>query len=87
MSQSENINNSTSTLHEVRAARDHAEFLRDQLLAQWQRLQEDERQMTPAEKQAPRREKGKQAMQKAIAAATHAIASINQALSDLERVQ
>ena len=87
MPQPENINNATSTLNEIRAARDHAEFLRDQLLAQWQRLQEDERLMPPAEKQAPRREQGKQAMRKALAAANHAIARINQALSDLERVQ
>jgi uncharacterized alpha-E superfamily protein len=80
-------NNSNSTLNEIRAARDHAEFLRDQLLAQWQHLKEDEQEMTPDPIQATRREKGKDAMQKAITAANHAIASINQALSDLERVK
>ena len=87
MSPSENTNNENSTLHEIRTARDHAEFLRDQLLAEWQRLEEDEQTMTPDQIQAPRREKGKAAMQKAITAANHAIASITQALSDLERVQ
>ena len=69
-------------LTEIRAARDRAEFLRDQLFAAYEGIAADEAVLA-----VPRRRQGREAMRKAIAAAERAIASIDQALREIERVQ
>lgn len=71
---------------EVRAARDQAEFLRDQLLAEYERLVEHDDKMPQEFLTDSRHQKGREAMRKAIAAADQAIASIDQALRQIERV-
>lgn len=86
MNQSHHQDNPATTINDIRTARDHAEFLRDQLLAEWEKVCEDEAAMTPEQIQNPRRVQGRNLMLKAIATTNHAIASINQALRELERV-
>ena len=83
---SDNQDNPATTINDIRTARDHAEFLRDQLLAEWEKVREDEATMTSEQIKSPRRIQGRELMQKAIATTNHAIASINQALRELERV-
>ena len=72
------------TLAEICRARDQAASLRDQLTAEYHRLEEDHREeagVNSRDKQ--RRELGREAMRKAIAAADRAIASIDQALREM----
>ena len=76
-----------SSLAEIRMARDEAEGLRDQLLAEYERICQDVV-AKPADRQTQaRQEEGRETMRKAIAAANRAIESIDQALRELERVQ
>ena len=79
----EEIQNSIET---VRMARNQAETLRDQLSAEYQRLQEEAAHLSSQEKEDNQRIEGMDAMRKAIKAANQAIASIDQALRDMERV-
>ena len=73
------------SLAEIRLARDQAEVLRDQLAAEYERLQhEDVPAGSPANNN--RRSQGHEAMRKAIAAADLALSSIDQALREMERV-
>ena len=76
-----------SSLHEIRAARDHAEFLRDQLQSEYNRLVEEEELLEMIQPDAELRETGLEKMRQAVQAADHAIASIDQFLSDIERVK
>jgi len=70
----------------VRMARNQAESLRDQLAAEYRRLQEETLQMPQPQREDPQRLEGMNAMRKALKAANQAIASIDQALRDMERV-
>ena len=82
----ESNDNSDNPIMEIRSARERALFLRDQLMTEYLRIEEqflDQPQSDPD--QAHRHELGRQAMRKAIAAAERAIASIDQALSEVER--
>ena len=75
-----------SSLGEVRLAREQAEIMRDQLLAEYQRIRDEEVNLPENQRNAPQRCLGREAMRKAIAAANRAIASIDQALREMERV-
>ena len=66
----------------IRAARDRAEFLREQLCAAYQGVVTDEAALAD-----PRSRQVREVMRKAISAAERAIASIDQALREIERVQ
>ena len=82
-SSGENLN----SIIEVRQAREQAQMLRDQLMAEYQRLEEEKTsgELSDADEQKSRL--GREAMRKAIAAADCALASIDQALLELERVK
>ena len=83
---SEPPNDYQQSLIEVRHAREEAEFLRNILSAEYQRLQEEQ----PApDSPLPddRRQQGLEAMRKAIAAADRAVDSVDQALREMERVK
>jgi len=73
-------------LAEIRKTKQQAELIRDQLLCEYQRLEEEESHK-PKMCEDPRRRQGREAMRKAIAAANRAISSINQALREIERVK
>jgi hypothetical protein len=81
------MSNPESSLHEIRAARDHAEFLRDQLQSEYDRLVDEEELLEMIQPDAEQREAGLDKMRQAIQAADHAIASIDQFLSGMERVK
>lgn len=76
-----------SSLVEVRQARQQAELLRDQLLAEYQRLVQDDELINPDGPDVPQRQQGLEAMRKAIVATERALTSIDQALLDMERVR
>ncbi|MBN1766780.1 MAG: hypothetical protein JW860_16115 [Sedimentisphaerales bacterium] len=80
-SSSDNFNN----LIEIRKTRDQAEFLRDQLLAEYRRITEEDDPSLLAAHTPQQLLQGQEAMRKAIAAANRAIASIDQALREMER--
>jgi len=77
---------SRKSASEVRLARDEAEVLRDELLAEYRRICADGTTAASGQPQDERRKAGAESMRKAIAAANRAIDSINQALRELERV-
>ena len=80
-------NDYQQSLIEVRRAREEAEFLRNILSAEYQRLLDE--QPNPDSPPLPenRRQLGLEAMRKAIAAADRAVDSVDQALSEMERVK
>ncbi len=75
-----------SSLHEIRAARDHAEFLRDQLQSEYDRLVDEQELLGTMQPDTEQREAGLDKMRQAIQAADHAVASIDQFLRGMERV-
>ncbi len=74
-----------NNLIEIRHARDQAESLRDQLLAEYQRICQENPDPQQPKANIQLRQQGLEAMRKAIAAANNAIASIDQALREMER--
>lgn len=75
-------------LQEIRQAREQAETLRDQLLAEYERQREDSQElMLSGGEDEDRRQRGLEAMRQAIGAANCAIASIDQALREIQRAQ
>ena len=80
-------NNRQKSLIEVRRAREEAEFLRNILSAEYQRLRDE--QPDPDSPPLPnhRRQQGLEAIRKAIAAADRAVDSVDQALREMERVK
>ena len=74
-------------LQEIRQAREQAETLRDQLLAEYERQREDGQEMVGVGEEDDRRQRGLEAMRQAIKAANCAIASIDQALREIQRAQ
>ncbi|MBN2211901.1 MAG: hypothetical protein JW709_10945 [Sedimentisphaerales bacterium] len=76
-----------SSLNEIRRTRDQAELLRDQLLAEFTLINEQENRLPPDIRDLPQRRQGRDAMHKAIKAVNHAIASIDQALRELQWAQ
>jgi len=80
-------NQPESSLHEIRTARDHAEFLRDQLQSEYDRLVNEDELLGMIQPDADLREAGLDKMRQAVQAANHAIASIDQFLRDIERVK
>ena len=74
-----------SSIMEVRRAREQAEVLRDQLQAEYQRIQDERDIFGSGIHQEEKFRQGREAMRKAITAANHAIASIDQALREMER--
>jgi len=85
---SESHEDSLENLIEIRRARQQAQTLRDQLAAEYLRLEEDyiDRPKTQGVN-SEQREQGREAMRKAIAAADRAIASIDQALREMEQIK
>ena len=81
---SEAFEEQLNNLTEIRQVRNHAEFLRDQLVAELQLLEEES--SLPEEMKLNHKfQQGREAMRKAVFAANCAINSIDQALRDLER--
>lgn len=76
-----------TSLKEMRQARRHAEFLRDQLQRQYDRMQDEHTENVGIATEEKRRRQGLENIRKAIAAANRGISSINQALRELERVR
>jgi len=74
-------------LQEIRQAREQAETLRDQLLAEYERQREDDQEPAETGENDGRRQRGLEAMRQAITAANCAIASIDQALREVQRAQ
>ena len=75
------------SLIEVRRAREEAEFLRNILSAEYQRLLDEQPDPDPTPLSDERRQLGLEAMRKAIAAADRAVDSVDQALREMERVK
>ncbi len=76
-----------NSLIEIRQARDQAEFLRDQLTAEYEKLGEFDQ--TPNGQSSPEIQNlqpGRDLMRKAITATNRAIEFIDQALRGMERV-
>ena len=75
------------SMRQVRQARAQAETMRDQLMAEYQRLCEeaDGAESPPCDDR--KRHKGLEAMRKAVAALDCALASIDQELREMERVR
>ena len=71
------------SLTEICDSRDQARMLRDQLSAEYRRLQEQQPSLPAVLRDDPRRRQGLEAMRKAIAAADRAIQSIDQALREM----
>lgn len=74
------------SLMEMREARDHAEVVRDQLVAEYDRLHELGVMLADSGQDSERFSRGQEAMRKAIRAANLAIESIDQALREIGRV-
>lgn len=83
----EKSNNYENSLLEVRLARQEAERLRDQLLAEYNRLEQDQKHLSPAQQNDPQSRRGQEAMRKAILATNRALESIDHALREMERVR
>ena len=83
----EKSNNYENSLLEVLLARQEAERLRDQLLAEYNRLEQDQEHLSPAQQNDPRTCRGQEAMRKAILATNRALESIDHALREMERVR
>ena len=77
---------SPTTLQEIRAARDQAEFLRDQLQAEYDRLLEDAAGPQVFCDDPERFRMGLETFSRAIDAADRAIASLDQLLAQSQRV-
>ena len=85
---SESHEDNLKNLIEIRRARQQAQTLRDQLAAEYLRLEEkhiDHSQTQGIDSEQC--EQGREAMRKAIAAADRAIASIDQALREMEQIK
>lgn len=74
-----------NNLIEIRHARDQAESLHNQLLAEYQRICQENTDSQQPQANVQLRQQGLEAMRKAIAAANNAIASIGQALRKWNR--
>ncbi len=83
----DNDQNLPSSLNDIRRTRDQAEMLRDQLLAEFALINDQEKCLAPDIRDLPQRCQGREAMRKAIKAVNHAIASIDQALRELQWAQ
>ena len=84
---SQTPNDYQQSLIEVRRAREEAEFLRNILSAEYQRLQDEQPDPDSPPRHDNRRQQGLEAMRKAIAAADRAVDSVDQALREMERVK
>jgi len=85
---SESNEDNLKNLIEIRRARQQAQSLRDQLAAEYLRLEEEYIDHPQTQSiDSERCEQGREAMRKAIAAADRAIASIDQALREMEQVR
>ena len=85
---SESHEDSLENLIEIRRTRRQAQSLRDQLAAEYLRLEEEYIDHPQTQSiNSEQREQGREAMRKAIAAADRAIASIDQALREMEQIK
>ena len=74
-----------SSLQEIRRAQQDAERMRDQLQAELNRLEEEEKTYLIPDPLS--HQKGMEALRKAILATSRAVESMAQALKEMERVQ
>jgi len=75
-----------NTMQQVRQAREQAQLLRDQLMAEYRRLLDQPDESSPPLPDSSPSRLGREAMRKAIAAVDCALASIDQALREMQRV-
>ena len=76
-----------NTILEIRQAREQAQMWRDQLMAAYQKLLQEEPKSSGEQSDDEKNLQVREAMRKAIAAFDCGLASIDQALRDKERVR